>query len=674
MPTLTLLKPFNLLRWFSQRPKLANPFDTRIAGFLDLFLLAFLTILVIGNIITIGLSLWVDPVYANELPTIYRVALSVISIVLISFLRTLLKKGYLKTIARFLTIDIIANATGLTYLSGQFPDIAISYYAIALVIAASVLTWRETSVYASVSIICLVTLFTFAQMDLLPQTTKGYELFQTRQLPIVFTAFLFFLRLQVVSVKDLRNTLVALELQLVERHKLNSQLDYRALHDSLTDLPNRRLIENKIDLAIEASTQNPDNNFAVLFFDIDRFKDINDTLGHIVGDKVLIEFAKKLSSATQTTHFVGRLAGDEFIVLLNSIKDPQEAITIAKSVIDALEKPFLIENKVVSINSSIGIAYGNSKHTTSSEILHDADSAMYLSKVDGKGSYAIFDASIDEKIRTTLALEKDLPQAITNGEFLVYFHPIFKLDTLSLSGLEILTRWQHPTRGLINPDTYIPIAEKSGAIKALDLNILERACQQILRWKEIGLLAQDVYLSANLSPKCLEGTEFTQQVEALMTKLNFDPNCLTLEITEGTLMINIDNAIDSLKALKTIGINISIDDFGTGYSSLSYLHLLPIDTIKIDRFFVMTMFESTNNKHIVETIITLAKSLKMQVVAEGIEELEQLDHLKSLACDYGQGYYFTKPISIEDTEKFLKSSQDNSLFTHYKHFRSGLSP
>ena len=650
--------------WIVTRPKFDTLYDTRIAKVLDLFLLSFIAITLITSTLAFGLFSWIDlsKYYAEDAQQ--RVTGCTFIGLFALGIRIVLLKGYLQTTVRILSLFFIFITTLTLYVNGQTSDVIILLYAVGLVLSTSVLSWQETTLYSVLCFFSLIGLTLLKNMSLLPTSETPSSFSRLIIGFLVFAILQCFLRFQTSTINrsTLKDTLTALELQLEERDKLYHQLNHNALYDSLTNLPNRRLLDKHLRTELQQVTQNPESTFAVLLFDIDRFKIINDTLGHAVGDQVLIIFAKKLQSAIRATDFVARLGGDEFIALLNGSNNQQEAILIAQRVIDDLKTPIHVNGKVLTLSCSVGIAYSDTQHTTTSDVLRDADIAMYQSKHRGEGNFSIFDEVISKQIQANLILEKDLPQAIINNEILIHFQPIFNLGTMRLSGFEILTRWQHPIRGLISPDIYIPIAEESGLIVALDSHILERACQQFLVWKASGLLAEDIYLSANLSPKCFAQVDCAKDIIRLLTKLNFNPSYIVFEITEGSLMTNIDDAIMNLNALKAVGIEISIDDFGTGYSSLSYLHSLPIDTVKIDRSFVMHMHEGIKNKHIVETIITLTKSLNMKVVAEGVEDLEQLGHLRSLACDYGQGYYFSKPLSIEDTEVFLQSAHTNNYF------------
>ncbi|MEA5508844.1 PAS domain S-box protein [Crocosphaera sp. UHCC 0190] len=448
-----------------------------------------------------------------------------------------------------------------------------------------------------------------------------------------------------------------LDTDITEKKQAEEQLRYNATHDSLTNLPNRILFMDRLEHALERQKRRPAFCFAVLFLDLDEFKVVNDSLGHGIGDKLLREIAIRLNKCLRSDDTLARLGGDEFAILLEDIGDVKDAIKIAKRIHQDLTQPFNLEAQDVFINTSIGIALSISEYQAAAEILRDADTAMYRAKADGKACYAIFDQKMHDHAVTRLQLETDLRKAIERKEFQLYYQPIISLKSGKLTGFEALIRWQHPQRNLVFPGHFIPIAEETGLIIPMGEWILEEACQQLKTWQTQFPEFPDLKVSVNLSSKQLRYTNLIDTLDRILEKTQLESHFLKVEITESLLMENIQAATEILLQIKRRRIEICLDDFGTGYSSLSYLHRFPVNTLKIDRSFVMRMEKNNENSEIIRAIISLAHILDMEIIAEGVETASQLAQLKQLGCEQGQGYFFAKPLPKDQVEVLLRSSR-----------------
>jgi len=462
--------------------------------------------------------------------------------------------------------------------------------------------------------------------------------------------------LSVTSVRDSQTGTLNLIFQIqdiTDRKRAEAQLVHDAFHDNLTNLPNRALFLDHLKLAIARAKRRTGGLFAVLFLDLDRFKIINDSLGHLVGDQLLVRIAERLKASLRPGDTAARLGGDEFTVLLEDIHDAGEAIEVAGRLQRELSLPLVLNGHEVFTTVSIGIAPGHTDYDHPAEILRDADTAMYRAKHLGKARHEVFDKAMHARALHLLQLETDLRRAVERKEFAVHYQPIVALGTGAIRGFEALVRWRHPERGLISPQEFIPTAEELGLIIPIGQGVLTEACRQVKQWQEQfpGCALQ---VSVNLSSKQFTQPDLIEQITQVLQETGADPRCLKLEITESMMMENINAAIDMLHQLQTLGIELSIDDFGTGYSSLSYLHRLPLSTLKIDRSFVSRMEGEDENAEIVRTIILLARSLGMDVIAEGVETENQLALLGTLACEYGQGYLFSKPVDAEGTDRLLR--------------------
>jgi diguanylate cyclase (GGDEF)-like protein/PAS domain S-box-containing protein len=447
---------------------------------------------------------------------------------------------------------------------------------------------------------------------------------------------------------------VASSRDITERKRLQEQmLEGALLYDSLTNLPNRALFMDRLKHA----SQRREYNFAVLFLDLDRFKIINDSLGHNAGDKLLIGIAERLQSCVRPQDTVARLGGDEFAILLEDISDAG-AHAIAERIQLTLKKPFNLAGRDVQSSVSIGITLGKDM-ADPEQLLRNADVAMYHAKNTGRARYAMFDSSMHEKVVETMQLEVELRNALEQNEFRVYYQPIVDLTTGEISGVEALVRWYHPTRGMITPNHFIPIAEDMGMISQLDNWVLREATKQVKSWQT--KLARPLTVSVNLSTKNFRLGDLGATILSTLKETQLSPRSLKLEITESVLMNNLESSLHQLQRLRDEGIHLQIDDFGTGYSSLSYLHQLPLDSLKIDRSFIWQLGSQDKGKDgnaIVQTILSLARSLNLSVVAEGVETNEQLEELNNLGCDYGQGFLFAKPLPALELEAFLRGSKE----------------
>ena len=441
---------------------------------------------------------------------------------------------------------------------------------------------------------------------------------------------------------------------ITERSQAEEKLRHYALHDTLTNLPNRVEFMNHLRQAVERAEGNEFARFAVLFLDLDRFKVINDSLGHATGDKLLIAIAERLRSCVRPGDVVARLGGDEFTILLNRCGDIDEVAGVAERLQIKISQPFRIDNYEVFTTASIGIIMSNNTRRAPEDFLRDADAAMYRAKESGKARYEIFDRDMHVRNMNLLQVEMDLRHAVERREFEVLYQPIVALDTGSIREFEALIRWRHPTHGLVGPNEFVHVAEETGLIIPIGKWILEESCRQIVRWQRN--YEYPLSISVNLSAKQLMHPNLTQQVASILAETQLDPRQLKLEVTETNVMEHSERALAVLNVLNKLGISLSTDDFGTGYSSLSYLQRFPFDRLKIDRSFVDKMDEGEKSIAIVKTILMLGENLGIEVVAEGIETEAQLEMLRSLGCRLGQGYLFSRPVEATAIEELLRES------------------
>ncbi|MEH1970707.1 two-component system response regulator [Nostoc sp.] len=455
---------------------------------------------------------------------------------------------------------------------------------------------------------------------------------------------------------ELEKALQKLQQEINSRQKLQSQLLDIALHDSLTGLPNRVLFIRRLENALNRAKQESNYQFAVLFLDCDRFKVVNDSLGHLVGDELLIAIARRLQACLIPIDTLARLGGDEFGILLENITDINIAIQVAERILKQLSLAFKLSRYEVFMNASIGISWGNKDYERPEYLLRDADTAMYRAKAQGRAKYHVFNPAMHQEAIQLLELENDLRRAVERQEFLVYYQPIVCLTTGKISGFEALVRWQHPTRGLVSPIEFIPVAEETGLINAINTWVLQSACHQLNIWQHHPVTPEPLTISVNLSARLFLQPNLVEQIDRIIYENKINPAYLELEITESVIMENTNAIKIILQQLKQRKIKLIMDDFGTGYSSLSYLHSFPLNALKIDKSFVKRMQENKENMGLVPAMIGIANSMGMSAIAEGVETQEQLAQLRSLNCNFAQGYLFSQPIEQQLVLKLLAAA------------------
>ena len=451
---------------------------------------------------------------------------------------------------------------------------------------------------------------------------------------------------------------------ITDRKKAEEQLLHDAFHDSLSGLPNKALFVDRLSQALLRLRRNVDYRFAVLFMDLDRFKDINDSFGHLVGDHFLNVIAQLLQKGVRTGDTLARFGGDEFIILLDDIKDDQGVMRVADWIRDQFLKPIKVDGHEVFTSTSIGIVYSSPEYNGHEEIIRDADIAMYFAKSLGGGRAKIFEAPMRDRVLDRLTLETDLRKAINNEELCVHYQPIADLESGKLIGFEALVRWQHPEKGLLPPDVFMDLAEETSMIISIDRWVLRHACRQIQKWNQMYSPDPALSVNVNISAKHIVSQELREFLIEVLAETGLEPDSLKLEITEFSLVDQSDITATAFTRLKELGVQIQIDDFGIGYSSLGYLSNFPINALKIDRSFVNDIIEDTGQRDIVEAIIALTKRLNVQVIAEGVETPEQLAKLRELGCRLGQGYFLSTPLDGPHAEQ---------LITHIK-FGTGMLP
>lgn len=452
-----------------------------------------------------------------------------------------------------------------------------------------------------------------------------------------------------------------LETRVLERTQLlelaHNQLLEVALTDRLTRLPNRLSFVKRLSKIMAQARVHRDHSFAVVFLDCDRFKRINDSLGHRIGDQLLKGVARRLVYLEQsrpTIDTVARFGGDEFALLLSGVHDKEAVVQIAETVIDSLSRNFLLAGHEIFINASIGLVWGESTYVAAEHLLRDADVAMYRAKDCQRSHYCWFESDMHNRAVRLLQLETDMRLALDRREFKLHYQPIVDLEQMKIMGFEALVRWQHPTKGLIFPNDFIQFAEETGLIVELGTQVIEMACTDIAKWEQVGPLDENLSVSVNMAAEQLLQEDILTQVKNILQTTGISASRLRLELTEGSIISNHALVDEVLRAFRAYGVRISIDDFGTGYSSLSYLHKLPVACLKVDRSFVQPINECADSLGIVPLIITMADTMKMQVIAEGIEDKTQLAQLKKLGCRYGQGYLFRKAMTADQAVALLQ--------------------
>lgn len=455
---------------------------------------------------------------------------------------------------------------------------------------------------------------------------------------------------------QLREERKILQEEMEKRTKAEERLSHEALHDPLTNLANRRLFANRLEHAIEWNKRHPDDLFAVIYLDFDRFKIINDSLGHNVGDQLLLGMAQRLKLSVRAVDTVARMGGDEFSILLESFKNDDEVFVIVKRLQENLNAAFEVDGHSIVITASIGIVLNLLRYENVEDIMRDADIAMYTAKVGGKNGSQVFDISMREEAEGILKLENSLRDAFGKGEFRIHYQPTLSLKTQQITGFEALVRWQHPERGLLYPADFMKAAEESGLIVPIGQWVLHEACRQMKEWHNHFRMESPLTISVNLSSRQFAQPDLAQQIAAILTETGLPAKSLVLELSETTLVEDINTAAGKIEKLQILGVGVEIDDFGTGYSSLGYLRRLPVNNLKIDRSFISTLGISRSGIPIIRAIIAMASSLGIKVIAEGIETQDQMDNLIQLECDYGQGFLFNTAVDGKAAHELIKDN------------------
>ncbi|MBU7584116.1 MAG: EAL domain-containing protein [Nostoc sp. TH1S01] len=455
---------------------------------------------------------------------------------------------------------------------------------------------------------------------------------------------------------ELENALKKLQREIVSRQHLQDKLLDIVLHDSLTGLPNRVLFLRQLGKALTLAREDNKYQFAVLYLDCDRFKVVNDSLGHLVGDELLIAISHRLQSCLNYGDTLARLGGDEFGILLENIIDINSALQVAEMILKKLSITFKLSKYEVFMNASIGINWGCKDYEKPEYLLRDADTAMYRAKAQGRASYKVFNPAMYQEAIQLLEIENDLRRAIEREELIIYYQPIIALHTGKIAGFEALVRWQHPVRGLMAPTDFIPIAEETGLINDIDIWVLQSACHQLSIWQNYPAMPQNLTISINLNARLFTQVNLIAQIDQIIHDTKVNSSNLELEITESVIMENTNVVRTIIEEIKQRNIKLVMDDFGTGYSSLSYIHSLPLDSLKIDKSFITRMQFYQDSMGLVPTIISIAKSMTMTVIAEGVETKEQLAKLRSLNCDFAQGFLFSQPLEPAEVIDFIAAT------------------
>jgi len=451
--------------------------------------------------------------------------------------------------------------------------------------------------------------------------------------------------------------IVATAQDITEHKALEELLTQHAFYDSLTGLPNRALFRDRLEQTLSRGARRQ-GRVGLLFLDLDNFKQINDSLGHSVGDELLQQVATRLKDTIPNENAIARLGGDEFVVLIEFVVNDSDATDIAERIAESLKVPFNCNGNPLVISASIGLMIADAGTANWESMLRDADIAMYRAKNAGKAQYAVFDSSMQADVIARFVLENDLREAVRLNQFVVYYQPIVTLAGGIVTEVEALVRWQHPIRGLISPGEFIPLAEASGLIVPIGKWVLEEACRQVAAWQRQYPKSPPLTVSVNLSPRQFQQPSLLDEIKGALDQSHLPADCLKLEITESSLMKNVESTITTLWKLKELGVRIAVDDFGTGYSSLAYLKRLPIDVLKIDRSFITGICEDEEDKAIVQAIVALARSLNLSITAEGIETESQLSMLQSMTCEQGQGYLFHRPLEGSAFEAVMRGWDD----------------
>jgi diguanylate cyclase (GGDEF)-like protein len=465
-----------------------------------------------------------------------------------------------------------------------------------------------------------------------------------------------------LTIRRLHRQFQAANAQLVELNTLleqrvqqrTAELEHQVFYDSLTDLPSRAYLLHRIEQGLQRCQQDPAYGFALLFLDCDQFRLINSSLGHAIGDQLLIAIGERLSTCLVTNDLLSRPGEDDFVFFLNRVLAADIASQRAEQILEKFVTPFSVQGFEIFMSASIGVVLGSHFYQHPVDPLRDANTAMYVAKAKGRGHYHLFDQAMHSEAVQRLHLENDLRRAVNRLEFRVYYQPIMNLSTGKIYAFESLVRWEHPQRGMVSPAEFMGCVEETGLVVPIGISILKQACQQLKVW-QTGLSLPDLIMSVNLSARQFTYPHLLQDIDRVLQEAEIDPHCLKLEITESVVMDNAQAAIEIVQQLRDRHIHLSIDDFGTGYSSLSYLQKFPVNSLKIDRSFIQDIGSSGENAQIAKTIVDLGHDLGMTIIAEGIENHHQINCLKQMGCEYGQGYYFSQPLDSEQATKMLKA-------------------
>ncbi|MBV8636427.1 MAG: EAL domain-containing protein, partial [Burkholderiaceae bacterium] len=459
---------------------------------------------------------------------------------------------------------------------------------------------------------------------------------------------------QGVQVED---GVVAIMRDISERKRLETKVRYQATHDALTGLSNRTLLHDRLNQAIAQATRE-DREIWVIFADLDRFKMVNDSLGHKAGDAFLLAVAERLQAIVREADTVARLGGDEFVLILPETSDSRMSVGTVQRIMQTISQSITVEGKEFSLNCSIGVSVFPNDGESAELLIERADMAMYRAKETGRNNFQFFTAEMNERLIERMRIEEALRDAVERGEFELFYQPQLDLSSGRVIGVEALIRWRHPEMGLVSPARFIPLAEETGLIVPIGHWVLESACTQAMAWERAGL--GGLRIAVNLSTRQFAQPDLVQSIAAALRDSGLAPGRLEIELTEGLVMSDVENAIETLHELKRLGVQLAIDDFGTGYSSLSYLRRFPIDVLKIDQSFVRDITASSGEATIVHTIIAMAHNLNLRVIAEGVETREQLAYLRKHECDEMQGYYFSRPLPAAEVEHLLARTLDEA--------------
>lgn len=542
-------------------------------------------------------------------------------------------------------LDVIFITWSAHYLGDLGAFLSLLLYPLVFIYAGVVMDPRQTFFFANLAFLCFAELNYLEYAGIIPPVTSlRLHLSGFGRFAIVFFVFPLY-NVMAYFVWYLSGLL----------RKREKQLVYNAFHDELTGLPSRELFMERLKLALIRAGNRDDYLFAVIFLDLDRFKIINGSLGHGAGDKLLTETARRIEACVKSVDTVARVGGDEFAILLEDLKDIHDPARVAERIQQRLGLAFDLGGMEAFSTASIGIALSTTGYELPESVLRDAHTAMYRAKSQGRARHELFDVAMRPRVLARLELETDLRKAVDREEFSLYYQPIIALATNTLVGFEALVRWRHPRRGLVLPSEFIPTAEETALIIPIGWWVLRAACEQIQRWHDKFNGKMPLSVSINLSGEQFKQGALSNQVKQVLGSAGQNAKHLKLEITESVLIENVEATIAEIDRLKELDVQLYMDDFGTGYSSLSYLRRLNVDKLKIDRSFVSRMERSAKDLEIVRSIVLLAHGLSMEVIAEGIETASQLEHLVKIGCDFGQGYYFSEPVSVEAAEKMIET-------------------